>query len=122
MVSLLSNDDLAVRLGQLYNRVLELRTNADYVLNQPQMEKLIKVLSFFIEVADDEFDEVLEPEVIPSHQHGGVTANFIVFSIRGDDIAKFCDAISGCSALSIDVVEEEKVCISVTVPNVFVHR
>lgn len=114
----MTNEEYVKRLGQLYDKVLSLRDDDDYIINQPRMDKLIEVLNFFLDVAEKCNGKVAPAKLIPRAEHGGVTATFIVFDIYGEDVQKFCKAMSHVSAITIDTTEEG-VCISVTVPNVF---
>ena len=115
----MTNEEYARRIGAIYEKILELRNSGDYVVNQPQMDKLVNIYKIFLEIADDSFDEVEPYFMDPKEEHGGVTAYFVVFDIYGDMVKRFTDAISECSAIGIDVAKD-KVCISCTVPNCFV--
>lgn len=107
------------RLGELYNSVMDMRTDDDYVVNQPQMEKFVDVVEFFMEMANKNDGELQPLKLSPKRENAGVTATFILFDVYGDDIAKFSDCIRKVSAFSINPTINEKVCISVTVPEVF---
>lgn len=113
------NEEYVRRLGIMYNNILSLRKDSDYVVNQPQMDKLVKVLDFFMDVAK-ELDGHVDPvKLTPREEHGGVTATFLVFDIIGENIPRFCEVMGYTSAISIDSIEEG-ICISCTVPDVFV--
>lgn len=118
----MTNEEYVRRLGILYNKVLSLRKDTDYIVNQPQMDKLIAVLEFFIDTAKD-LDGHLEPvKLTPKEEHGGVTATFLVFDLYDEKVLRFCEVMKGCSAITIDTTSDGEVCISCTVPNVFVHK
>lgn len=107
------------RLGILYNKVLSLREDEGFVINQPQMDKLVKVMTFFMDETQAQ-EGFLEPvKLAPREEHGGVTATFLVFDIIDDTVQRFCDVMRNCSAITIDCTDEG-VCISCTIPNVFV--
>lgn len=109
------------RIGQLYEEVLSFHSDDDYVVNQPQMDKLVEVLDFFMKAAQKNNGKV-EPVILsPKEEHGGITATFIVFNIYGEDIPKYCKVMSYTSAIGIDGTKDG-ICISVTVPNVFVPK
>lgn len=115
----MTNEEYVRRLGILSNKVLSLRKDDDYAVNQNQMDKLIHLYEFFIELADESCDEV-EPMVLtPKEEHGGVTAYFLVFDVHGEKVKRFTALLSECSAVGMDVADG-RVCISCTVPNVFV--
>lgn len=116
---LLTNEEYVKRLGQLYEKVLSLRDDDNYVINQPQMDKLVEVLNFFLDAAQKCNGKVEPVKLTPRAEHGGVTATFLVFDIYGEDIQKYCKVMSYTSAITIDAADEG-ICMSVTVPEVFV--
>ena len=116
---LLTNEEYVKRLGQLYEKVLSLRDDDNYVINQPQMDKLVEVLNFFLDAAQKCNGKVEPVKLTPRAEHGGVTATFLVFDIYGEDIQKYCKVMSYTSAITIDAAEDG-ICMSVTVPEVFV--
>lgn len=115
----MTNEEYVKRLGQLYDKILHLREDDSFVINQPQMDKLIEVLNFFLDAADKCNGTVEPVKLIPKAEHGGVTATFVVFDIYGDDIQRYCDVMRHTSAITIDATDAG-VCISITVPEVFV--
>lgn len=118
----MSNEAYVRKLGIMYQRLLDLRSDDDYIISQPQLEKLMKIVEFFIDTAN-RLDGKVDPVTLaPREEHGGVTATFLVFDVCGDDVLKFCDVMRSCSAISIDSMEDGDICISCTVPNVFVHK
>lgn len=117
----MTNEEYVRRIGIMYEKILELRKSGDYIVNQPQMDKLVDIYKLFLEIADDGPDEVEPFLMAPKEEHGGVTAHFVVFDVYGDMVKRFTDALSVCSAIGIDVANG-KVCISCTVPNCFVLR
>ncbi len=118
----MSNEEYVKRLGILYDKVLSLRKDEDYVVNQPQMDKLVEVLDFFLDAAE-RLDGSVEPVALqPREEHGGVTATFLVFDLAGEQVTRFCDVMRNCSAIGIDTTVNGEVCISCTVPQVFVHK
>lgn len=117
----MSDLEYVKRIGQLYNAVMSLRNDDDYVVNKPQMDKFVEVLEFFMNVAQKNNGKVDPVELSPKEEHGGITATFRIFDIYGDDIQKFCRAMSYASAIGIYDVKDG-VCISVTIPNVFVKK
>ena len=117
----MTNEEYVRRIGIMYEKILKLCKSSDYIANQPQMEKLVNIYKLFLEIAEDGFDEVEPYLTDPKEKHGGVTAYFVALDIYGDMVKRFTDAISECSAVGIDVVND-RVCISCTVPDCFVPR
>ena len=112
------------KFGQIYEQVMALRSNNDYVVNPGQMDKFLDLVSFFIRKADaydEDFVEVEKTE--PKQEFGGVTATFVVFDLNGEeDVQDFCKVLKCCSAVGIDSTSDGMVCISCTVPNVFSQK
>lgn len=118
----MTNEEYVRRLGTLYSKVLDLRKDSDYIVNQSQMDKLVAVLEFFLDTAKA-LDGKVEPvRLKPREEHGGVTATFLVFDLFDDKVVRFCDVMKACSAITIDATTDGEVCISCTVPNVFIHK
>lgn len=117
----MTDEEYVKRIGQLYSAVMNLRNDDDYVVNQPQMDKFVEVLEFFMDVAQKNNGRVEPVDLTPKEEHGGLTATFRIFDIYGDEIQKFCRAMSHTSAIGIDELEDG-FCISVTIPNVFVKK
>jgi len=112
------------KFGQIYERVMELRENNDYVVNPGQMDKFLDLISFFMSKAskyDDDFVEIEKND--PKQEFGGVTATFVVFDLHGAaEVQGFCKVLKCCSAISIEATSDGMVCISCTVPDVFVRN
>lgn len=111
-------EDIAY-LGRLYEELLNSRNVDDFKINEIQFAKFAKVVEFFTTTAHKCNGKVEPVKLDPRAEHGGVTAEFIVFDIYGDGIPQFCEVMSYTSAISIDATYDG-ICISVTVPNVFV--
>lgn len=118
----LNDEEYVKRLGQLYEKVLSLRKDDDYVINQTQMDKFVQVMDFFLDMGNRSNGKVEPVKLVPKEENGGVTATFVVFDVYGDNIKRFCDAIQHCSSMTIDATSDSEICISVTVPNVFTHK
>lgn len=118
----MSDLEFARRLGVMYNEVLSLRKDDDYAVNQPQMDKFLEVMRFFLDCEKEMTGKVDPVKLSPKEIHGDVTARFLVFDLFNDSVQRFCSVMSACTAITIDVVEGDKVCISCTVPNVFIQK
>lgn len=118
----MTNEEYVRRMAVLYDKVLSLRKDSDYIVNQPQMDKLIAVLEFFLDSAR-RLDGKVEPVTLkPREEHGGVTATFLVFDLFNEQVQRFCEVMKACSAITIDTLTSGGVCISCTVPEVFTHK
>lgn len=114
--------DFEKRIWELYEREMQSRDNADYVVNKPQMQKLIDAYGFFEKLAIECGGEIEPFRIVAKEVNGGVTAYFRVFHIYGENIQRFSDIIRNVSALSIDSLTDGTVCLSMTVPRVFQHK
>ncbi|MBE6872085.1 MAG: hypothetical protein E7491_09085 [Ruminococcaceae bacterium] len=115
----MTNEEYVRQLGMLYEKTLSVRKDDSYQINPPQMDKLINILDSFLSHGDGKIEPV---KLIPREEHGGVTATFTVFDVYGENVKKFCDAISEASAITIDATSDGEVCISVTIPEVFTSK
>lgn len=116
-------DEQMRRLGAIYEEIMALRSDDEYAVNPTQLQKLVDVINFFLDIKEKDEDEDMKVDVSessPKYEHGGVTVSFWAFDICGDDIQRFCNVIRYTSALSIDATTEGFVRLSVTIPNVFV--
>ena len=118
----MTNEEYVRQLGMLYNATLSLRGDDDYIVNDPQMDKLCRAIAFFADqavVLDGEVDPVA---LVPREEHGGLTATFVVFDLSGEACREFAEIAASASALDIDSLEDGRVSISLTIPDVFIQR
>ena len=121
--SYLEDQKYVGEFGKLYNQIMALRSDKDYVPNPPQMDKFLDLVQFFLNKKRESSEATVDPNGFsPRECHGGVTATFIVFDVSGDEVKEFSKVLKNCTAVSIDAVGDSMVEISCTVPNVFVHK
>lgn len=118
----MSERDLFCMIGGVYSQMMAERNDEDYVINRPQYDKFNELVRFFLEKANELNGEIVPSVMSPKEEHGDVTVKFTMFDVCGDEVVKFCDLLSACSAVSIDIADDDKVCISCTVPNVFIEK
>lgn len=118
----LTDEEFCYIFGKKFNEFLDEQKDEDYEINRPQWLKFIKVLKFFCDLTAKTNGRVERCEVRPREQHGGVTAYFTVLDIRANDIPAFCETLSLTSAITVDATEDGNICISVSVPYVFVKK
>lgn len=119
------DEELVKKFGKIYELVKKIEKDEDYEVNQVQMDKLVRLYDFFIGKVnwDIDPDAYVEPlKFSPREVVGDVVAYFVVFSLSGNEVQKFCQVLSACSAFGIDGLEDGRVCIACTVPDVFVKR
>ena len=113
---------LARNVDEVYNQIMSLRKNDDYVVNPVQMDKFLDLIHWFMHRAEEFGDKVEVRDFEPKEEHGSVTATFLVLDIRGtDEVSEFARLIGVCSKVSFDL-GKSGVIISCTVPNVFVRK
>lgn len=108
------------KFGQIYQQVIALRKNEDFVINPKRMDQFLDLVSFFLHNVDEDGKVEIE-KTEPRHGFGGVTAKFIVLTLRNENVLEFCKVLKNCSAVSIDSCDDGA-CISCTVPDVFVRN
>ena len=117
------NMEFLERLSALNDLVMNNRHDEDYILNIPQFRKLVTAYEFLDEMTERGENGSIEPvRLKPKQEHGGVTANFIVFDLFSDSISRWGEILSCVSAVSIDATLDGKVCISLTIPNVYTRK
>lgn len=117
----MTSEEYLARLGVLYQKLMSIRKDDDYVINQKQADRLVAIMNFFMDTAKKIGGKVEPLKLVPHEEHGGVTASFLVFDIYGEDVQKFCSVMKYASTIGIEPTEEG-ICIDATVPNVFVHK
>lgn len=117
----MSDEEFVRRMGQIYNNLLKIQKDEDYVINQPQMEKFCDIYGFLLETVKKCGGKVDKSVLVPREECGGINAYFTVLDIWGDSVKKFCDVMQHASAFSIDSTNDG-ICLSITVPNVFIPK
>ena len=119
------NDDSfsdVLELWREYNDYLETLDNKDYVINKPQMAKLLKLYDFFVKALENQSSRVELAALVPKELHGGLDVHCNLLYLYGDLIKEFSEVITNASAISIDALLDGTVNISMTVPNVYKHK
>lgn len=122
-----TDEEFVAALGKMYRDMVESRDPKEYGVNRVQMQKLVTLHQFFIDLKKSmnmEDSVVEELKLDPREICGGVTARYTLIDIYGDQVQRFADAIRGCSAVGIEPIidGDGAVCISCTVPDVFVKN
>lgn len=119
---LLSNEEYLRKYGEKYLEILNEANDDNYEINRTQWTKLLMILKYFNDFADRNGGSVEPCEIMPREEHGGVTAYFTVLDLREKDITKFCQMLMMSNAITIDATTDGRVCISLSVPDVFVRK
>ena len=116
------NEEFMRQLGQNMEREYSLLDNEAYVVNLPQMEKYLDVLSFFEKMAVKLNGEVDPLELIPEEISADLIAYFPVFNVYLENLQSFLEVMQYCNIFCLDSLDDGRVCISVSVPDVFVRK
>lgn len=116
------NKEFVAQLGRLCLNEMESRDNNDYVVNKEQAEKFIDVLNFFMELASDCDGRITHLSFEPREEHASLTAEFTVFDVWSKHLQRYREILEHVSALTVDANLSGKVEVSLTVPNVYVHK
>ena len=116
------NDFIVAQLGKLYEKEMASRSNEDYEPNEKQLEKFIKTMKFFQKCIAESKDAHLEHQLIPKETVGGLTCECYLIYLCREDIKEFAEILSWCSAITIEALEDGKVVISLTIPDVFTKK
>lgn len=114
-------DDFIARLGKEYLQMLAEEDNSNYVANGEQAEKYCDMVKFLSHIAKSTVGGSITVECEPKGQHGYVNATFPVFDLSGEQVAQFATLLAGASAFDVDSLKDGSVCLSITIPNVYVH-
>lgn len=120
--SSISDLEFARKIMNALGKEMEDVNTEDFEVNPDQMKKLSDLVEFFKKAAKDLGGKIESVSLDPSNPPSGVTANFVVFDLFGEDVQRFCDVIRSCSAISMDVNTNDEICISCTVPDVFILK
>lgn len=101
---------------------IDAEDDSDYEVNKPRWTDLVRVLTYLTALANKQNGRVEKCELIPKYRNGGVTAYFTVLDLDCDEVKRFCSILSTTSAITMDTTLDHEVCISVSVPDVFVKR
>lgn len=114
--------DFVGMLGREYIEIINSRSNEDYIVNQPQMNKFLEVLAFIIEQSKAGDCEIKSVTLEPREENAGLTAEYIVFDIWGKSHNRFQEVLKHTTAFSVDATLDHRVRVSLTVPEVFVRN
>lgn len=119
----MTDEEYLRAFGKAYELLTSVRKDEDYRIDPTQAKRFGLIIDFFTRQAEKLGGEVKPVKLIPHEQHGELEAYFEVFSLNGEEnVQEFCKTMRHASAFGIDPLEDGRVCISLTVPNVFVHK
>jgi len=115
--------DFIARLGKEYLDMLAEANNADFVADNAQATKLRNVVAFLSRIAQlNDIDADIEVQCEPKERHGYINAIFTVFDLSGEQVEEFASLIESATAFDVDSLNDGRVCLSITIPNVFVEK
>lgn len=115
------NFERVIKMYKRYLKYLESESNENYEVNEVQYHKLLRTVGFFsdkVRSSDNIEIEASEPREL----HCGVTVYATIFDFSRGELDRLADVIKDVSALSIDATLGGEVCMSMTIPNVWVRK
>lgn len=119
--SSISDEEFAKRFVAAYEDAMKNIDPDDYTVDPVQVKKLYDLIEFFTQSAK-ELGGKIESVDIGLGISNGITANFIVFDLFGDEVERFSDVIRNCSAVTMDVTASKEISISCTIPSIFIPK
>ena len=117
---MLNDEGYARAFGRAYSLLMSLQKDEDFEVDEKQARRFGEIVEFFSKTANKLGGTVVPVRLVPHTQRGDLEAFFEVFSLNGQDkVEEFCRVIKHASAFGIEPTADGKVCISLTVPNVF---
>lgn len=109
------NMEFKISNGAKYEKFLDKRKSCDYQIDQTGMYVQLQTMYFL-----EKQGGVIEPvQLISWLEHGGATAYFDHFAVRRVDLIRAMAVIDRITALSIDCMTDNRICISMNIRNVF---
>lgn len=118
----MTNEQFVKKFGKEYLITLKNTENKDFEINEAQLQKLINLCNFFRDYINENGGKADNVDLNHAEIHSGITAEFTVFDVSGEDLAKFCSVLKDATAFSIDSTANGKVCLSITIPDIFVAK
>lgn len=105
-------------IAQLYEMAMSVRKDENYGVDRENLQHLYDIIKFFESQFISRKDRIKEIQLVPREESGSVAVRFLVFSIFGEDLKRFCEVMQYASALSFESIDD-MVHIEVVVPHVF---
>lgn len=109
-------------LMEIYEQEYAKRNDSDYVIDDEQMRKFSDAYDYFVQMTASHGGKITDLQMKPKDVNGGLTVEFTLLHLYGNDLERFADTIRSMSALSIDATLDGKICISFTIPRVYKHK
>jgi hypothetical protein len=113
--------EFAKQFQDEFDRRMAALHDENFIVDPAQQQKLLAIVLQFYRLTKEIGGRIDDYELIPRMQHGGVTATFPIVDLSGKSVRDFCNALAEASAISMDAADDG-VCISVTVPYVFIEK
>ena len=115
----MTTDDFLKQANKLYEAAIADLNDKDFVIDETQQFAFLEALCFFVKTASSCGGEIEIEPITPKQGNGGITATYRVFDVTGEDIPRMCEALKHTSAITIDGLTDGRICISVTIPQVY---
>lgn len=114
----MTDEQFVTKFGKEYLKVLNEAQNKQFNINEENFEKFHRIVEFFRHYIKENGGN-LKVDVTPEEIHSGIEASFVVFDLTKDKIKAFTEVIKDASAFCIDSTTDDKICIGITVADVF---
>ena len=102
---------------------IDTRSDDDYVINRPQWEKMVEVLEFFANEAEENETIELKPSNLsPRNINGGVEISFEVLDLYGEKFDRFREILRHAKGIEMNTTLSGKAELCITIPRVFVRK
>ncbi|MCD8180706.1 MAG: hypothetical protein LUF26_04420 [Firmicutes bacterium] len=119
----MSDAEFAKEIMRIYNEGMSMRDENDYTVNEIQMERFFDICHFFRGMIKDIGEGYMEPiRFNPVEERGSITVYLRIMDMWGKEIQEFCDVFRYASAVSMDPTTDGMICISISVPQVFIRK
>ena len=107
---------------QLYEYALRKEDDNDYILNTPQYLKLVEAQAAFTRLAEKNDGTVEMVRLSPRERCAGLEAQVLVLDLKPEDLPGFFRVLQYGTGLYVEAKTTGEVCMSMTIPNVFIKR
>lgn len=115
--------EFAKEITRIYNEEMGMRDENDYTVNEIQMERFFDICHFFRGIIKDIGEGYMEPiRFNPIEERGSITVYLRIMDMQGKEIQEFCDVFRYASAVSMNPTTDDMICISISVPQVFIRK
>ena len=114
--------EFAKNFDEELDSYLRKTASADFILNPPQALAFTTLVCRLQALAQEAGGTVEPIQLVPRLGCGGVTASLPLLDLYGDGLQRLCCVLRYASAVTVDALDDGSICISLTVPDVFIEN